>query len=244
VLFLRWPQGYSTVTVYFFALTRSFYSMLTIERTFCRCWDLHPAEVAQPHADFHAETALDAVVSFLRQYGLPPMLTFDRDPRWVGSASGRDFQIAPSPLLALPGHPAQYLPTQAARQKLLRKERYIEVTVRSAFRCIDLPPCKKCATSPSNSCTITMSRDRTRGVHARISRHRWLFLPCQNCLLCPKPSILMAGHHAEFCVMGKTSSWERFCMAEQGSEEGEKAEVLSTSEYPVHKIAKKERCPR
>jgi transposase InsO family protein len=49
---------------------------------------------AQPHADFHAETALDAVVSFLRQYGLPPMLTFDRDPRWVGSASGRDFPSA------------------------------------------------------------------------------------------------------------------------------------------------------
>jgi hypothetical protein len=52
---------------------------------------------AQAHPDFHAETALDAVVTFLRAYGLPPpppTLTFDRDPRWVGSASGRDF---PSP---------------------------------------------------------------------------------------------------------------------------------------------------
>jgi Integrase core domain len=49
---------------------------------------------AQPHDDFHAETALDGVVSFLRTYGLPPMLTFDRDPRWVGSASGRDFPSA------------------------------------------------------------------------------------------------------------------------------------------------------
>jgi transposase InsO family protein len=49
---------------------------------------------AQAHGDFHAETALDAVVTFLRTYGLPAMLTFDRDPRWVGSASGRDF---PSP---------------------------------------------------------------------------------------------------------------------------------------------------
>ena len=44
--------------------------------------------------DFTAETALDAVVEFLRRYGLPPMLTFDRDPRWVGSASGRDFPSA------------------------------------------------------------------------------------------------------------------------------------------------------
>jgi len=49
---------------------------------------------AQAHDDFHAETALDAVITFLRAYGLPPMLTWDRDPRWVGSASGRDF---PSP---------------------------------------------------------------------------------------------------------------------------------------------------
>jgi len=49
---------------------------------------------AQPHEDFHAETALDAVITFLRTYGLPPMLTFDRDPRWVGSASGRDFPSA------------------------------------------------------------------------------------------------------------------------------------------------------
>jgi transposase InsO family protein len=49
---------------------------------------------AQPHADFHAETALEAVVRFLRTYGLPAMLTFDRDSRWVGSASGRDFPSA------------------------------------------------------------------------------------------------------------------------------------------------------
>jgi hypothetical protein len=37
---------------------------------------------------------LHAVISFLRAYGLPAMLTFDRDPRWVGSASGRDFPSA------------------------------------------------------------------------------------------------------------------------------------------------------
>jgi transposase InsO family protein len=49
---------------------------------------------AQPHDDFHAETALDAIVSFLYQYGLPPTLTFDHDPRWIGSSSGRDFPSA------------------------------------------------------------------------------------------------------------------------------------------------------
>src|SRR6266516_4062411 len=90
---------------------------------------------------------------------------------------------ASNPISAHPG----------GQTKIVTSRDTIEVTVRSAFRCIDLPPCRKCAKSPSNSCTITMSRDRTRGAHARISRHGWPFLPCQNCLLCPKPAILIAG---------------------------------------------------
>jgi hypothetical protein len=49
---------------------------------------------AQVHEDFHAETAFDAVVSFLRTSGLPTMLTLDRDVRWVGSATQRDFPSA------------------------------------------------------------------------------------------------------------------------------------------------------
>jgi transposase InsO family protein len=51
---------------------------------------------APVHGEFTAETALDAVVQFLHQYGLPAMLTFDRDPRWLGSPGGRDF---PSPFV-------------------------------------------------------------------------------------------------------------------------------------------------
>ncbi len=53
---------------------------------------------AQAREDFHEQTALEAVITFLRQYGCPAQMTFDRDPRWVGSVSGRDF---PSPLLRL-----------------------------------------------------------------------------------------------------------------------------------------------
>ncbi len=49
---------------------------------------------AQVNADYHAETAFDAVLTFLRLYGCPKRLTFDRGPRWVGSASGRDFPSA------------------------------------------------------------------------------------------------------------------------------------------------------
>ena len=45
-------------------------------------------------ADFDAEALLETVIEFLRAYGLPAMLTFDNDPRFVGSASGRDFPSA------------------------------------------------------------------------------------------------------------------------------------------------------
>ncbi len=51
---------------------------------------------AQVQADFHAQTALEAVIDFLQRYGLPAKITFDRDPRFVGGATGRDF---PSPLV-------------------------------------------------------------------------------------------------------------------------------------------------
>jgi hypothetical protein len=59
---------------------------------------------AQAHQDFHAETAFEVVVQFLRKYGLPAMLTFDRDPRWVGSSSGRDFPSALLRFLRLAGY--------------------------------------------------------------------------------------------------------------------------------------------
>src|SRR5437660_26154 len=53
---------------------------------------------AQAREDFHEQTALEAVVNFMRPYGRPRQMTFDRDPRWVGGVSGRDF---PSPLRRL-----------------------------------------------------------------------------------------------------------------------------------------------
>jgi transposase len=49
---------------------------------------------AQVRDDFRAETAFDALVQFLQRYGMPQLLTFDRDPRWVGAQSNRDFPSA------------------------------------------------------------------------------------------------------------------------------------------------------
>jgi hypothetical protein len=44
--------------------------------------------------DFDAETVLQTVADFFQEHGLPGRFTFDRDPRSVGSASGRDFPSA------------------------------------------------------------------------------------------------------------------------------------------------------
>ena len=72
--------------------------------------------MAEVSKDFHAETALDSVVHFLREYGRPKRFTFDRDPRWVGSASGRDFPsafvrfvlcVGVEPNICPPHHPQQ-----------------------------------------------------------------------------------------------------------------------------------------
>jgi len=48
----------------------------------------------QVGADFDAEALLEVVAQFLREHGLPTELTFDNDPRFVGSPSGRDFPSA------------------------------------------------------------------------------------------------------------------------------------------------------
>jgi hypothetical protein len=48
----------------------------------------------QVGAQFDAEAIFEVVAQFFCQHGLPAMLTFDNDPRFVGSASGRDFPSA------------------------------------------------------------------------------------------------------------------------------------------------------
>jgi transposase InsO family protein len=48
----------------------------------------------QVHPDFNAETAIRAMAERLQAHGLPSVVTFDRDARFVGSATGKDFPAA------------------------------------------------------------------------------------------------------------------------------------------------------
>jgi hypothetical protein len=76
---------------------------------------------AQVRDDFRAETAFDAVVAFLRRDALPHMFTFDRDPRWVGSQSGRDFPSALRRFLLCLGIDQSALPAASASKASLRR---------------------------------------------------------------------------------------------------------------------------
>lgn len=92
------------------------------------------ALLAQAREDFHEQTALEAVISFLQTYGCPQQITFDRDPRWVGSVSGRDF---PSPLRRLRVRAWAFSPTSVRRiapTRMLTLSGTTEATDRSAYR--------------------------------------------------------------------------------------------------------------
>jgi len=50
----------------------------------------------QARPDFNAETAIESLAQTLQRHGCPAQITFDRDPRFVGSWSAGDF---PSPMM-------------------------------------------------------------------------------------------------------------------------------------------------
>ena len=51
---------------------------------------------ATPREDFNAETVITAMVDAFMVNGLPEVITFDRDPRFIGSWSAKDF---PAPFM-------------------------------------------------------------------------------------------------------------------------------------------------
>jgi hypothetical protein len=48
----------------------------------------------QPRRGFCNETAIEALVDVFEQHGLPPTLTFDHDPRFVGGSQRLDWPAA------------------------------------------------------------------------------------------------------------------------------------------------------
>jgi integrase-like protein len=58
---------------------------------------------AKVQDNFHAQTAAEAVIAFLREQGCPRRFSFDHDPRWVGGPGGWDFPSALRRFLAAVG---------------------------------------------------------------------------------------------------------------------------------------------
>lgn len=136
---------------------------------------------AQVNADFHAETAFDAVVTFLQQYGRPKQLTFDRDPRWVGSARGRDFPSALVRfLLCLGSSPTFARPGSLKRPHTLKG--IIARLAKNAWRCCGLGQQGRCARPPTLSSSTTTWSARTRPSPVATAHPVWRTPTCPPCL--------------------------------------------------------------
>jgi len=73
--------------------------------------------------DYNAETVVETLLEVFERQGLPRQLRFDRDPRFVGSASGRDFPAAMVRMLHVLGiHPVICPPHQPQKNGFV--ERY------------------------------------------------------------------------------------------------------------------------
>lgn len=79
---------------------------------------------AQAREDFHEQTALEAVISFLRKSGCPLQMTFDRDPTLGGKCvrPGFSLSVASAPIMS--GDHAPYLPAASSLSKNAYVERY------------------------------------------------------------------------------------------------------------------------
>ncbi len=99
---------------------------------------------AQAREDFHEQTALEAVIVFLRQYGRPRQMTFDRDPRWVGGVSGRDFPSPLRRLLLCLGIKPHVCPPHRASPKIPLWRGFTGPMGKSAYKCITQAPSRRC----------------------------------------------------------------------------------------------------
>jgi hypothetical protein len=72
---------------------------------------------AQAREDFHEQTAIEAVISFLQTYGCPHQMTFDRDPTLGGECVWSGFSLSVASALVVLGDHAPYLSAASTRQK-------------------------------------------------------------------------------------------------------------------------------
>jgi hypothetical protein len=143
--------------------------------------------------DFTAETAFDTLVEFLQRYGLPAMLTFDRDPR-LSWAVPVDATFLPCWCVFCSAWASS--PTSARRidqTKIATLNDCIAPTSTSACSCIDRQRQSKCVRSPTGSCTITTRSDPIKDAPVTMCRRWSPFRPCRFYLPFPSRWIRTTG---------------------------------------------------
>jgi hypothetical protein len=121
-----------------------------------------------------------AVVEFLQRYGLPMVLTFDRDPRWVGSASGRDFPSAFVRFLLCLGILPNICPPHRPDTNCYSGTTASHLQGRVRGFCIDRQRSSRCVRSPTRSGSTTTQSDPIKDAPVTMCRLASPFQPCRS----------------------------------------------------------------
>jgi hypothetical protein len=140
-----------------------------------------------------AETLLEAVAQFLGEHGLPQTLTFDNDPRFVGSALGRDFPSALVRFLWCVGVIPNVIPPHRPDFCCVRREISSLECLGSACRCIGQGRSRRSLSSLRHTFLTTTVSGPTRRAPVATNRRVWPARPSRGCLLFPSRSILIDG---------------------------------------------------
>jgi hypothetical protein len=144
-------------------------------------------------SDFTAEVILEVVAQFLCEHGLPQMLTFDNDPRFVGSPAGRDFPSALVRfLLCLGVQPNVIPPHRPDLNASVERDHSLAwsgvLTGPSARHAL-----AGCLRSLRHFWLIPTRSVPIRHAPAATNRLVWLVQPFRLCLLFPRLSIPIEG---------------------------------------------------
>ena len=132
---------------------------------------------AQAREDFHEQTALEAVIVFLQKSGRPRQMTFDRDPRWVGGVSGRDFPSPLRRLLLCLGMRPHACPPHRASPRMSLWRGFTGPRGKSAYKCITQARCRRCVRSQRRFSSTTIMNVPIRDGPVAMSLRVSLFRP-------------------------------------------------------------------
>jgi hypothetical protein len=148
---------------------------------------------AHVHANFHAQTALEAMAEVLEHHGKPDSITLDRDTRWVGSASGRDFPSAFLRFLLCLGIHPNVCPPHRPDLNAFVERAPLARSNKNVCWSIVREPRSKCERPTKPLCSITIMNAPIKRFRVAINLRVWSSPSCLTCHKCLISSIPMPG---------------------------------------------------